>query len=129
MRRVVAVAAAVSVAAALWLAAFSQGGTDSVSIGCGAHSSRVHPWRCFITGPSGGGSLTSVYLVHLRWSNWGGLKARARGFILDPEKEDRWPVKVLVHGRASCDGRNFYRSLRLGHRGHTELRVHLLCPS
>lgn len=104
-------------------------GSESVAIGCGAHGSRVHPWRCFVTGPSGGGSLTSVYLVHLRWSNWGGLAARARGFILDPEKETRWPVRVLVHGRTSCDGRNFYRSLRLGNRGRTELRVRLLCPS
>lgn len=147
---------AVILAGALWLVASSQGGSadgrlpvdggqvkevsnragsgsetgsESVAIGCGAHGSRVHPWRCLVAGPSGGGSFTFVYLVHLRWSSWGGLKARARGYVLNWEEKTRWPVRVLLRGRMSCDGRSFYRSLRLGHRGHTELRVRLLCPS
>ena len=100
-----------------------------MEIACGPQIVRVHPWRCFVVGvtrESAGG----VYLVHLRWSNWGGLKTRARGFALDPEKGTRWPAKILLHGRMSCDGKTFYRSLRLGYRGHTVFHLsRLVCPS
>jgi hypothetical protein len=62
---------------------------ERVAIACGPHASRVHPWRCFVTGYEGGGSLASVYLVHLRWSNWGGHAARAHGYIVDSETGTR----------------------------------------
>lgn len=102
---------------------------ERVEIACGRQIVRVHPWRCFVTGISRA-SAAGVYLVHLRWSGWGGLKARARGFVLDPEKETRWAAKVLLHGRMSCDGEAFYRSLRLGYRGHVVLHLsRLACPS
>jgi len=66
-----------------------------------------------------------VYLVHLRWSSWGGLRASARGFVLDKEQGARLAVKVLVYGLTSCDEKAFYRSLRLGSKGHTVLRLHM----
>lgn len=102
---------------------------ERVEIACGGRQIvRVHPWRCFVSGVSGAAAW-GVYLVHLRWSNWGGLKTRARGFVLDPEKGTRWAAKVLLHGRMSCGGKAFYRSLRLGYRGHAVLHLsRLACP-
>jgi hypothetical protein len=102
---------------------------ERIEIVCGHRIVRVHPWRCLVTGVAPALGAT-VYLVHLRWSNWGELKTRARGFVLNQEKGTRSAVKVLLHGKMSCDGETFYRSLRLGYRGHTVLRLStLLCPA
>jgi hypothetical protein len=104
---------------------------ERVAIGCGLHTSRVHPWRCLTTGVSGSAAWL-VYLVHLRWSSWGELKARAHGYILDilhPKRHKRSAVKVLVYGRTTCNGQAFYRGIRLGSHGHTVLRGRLACPS
>ncbi len=101
---------------------------ERIEIGCGVHISRVHPRRCLAAGVSGSAGWF-VDLVDLRWVNWGELKARARGYVLNPDSHTRRAVKVLVYGRASCGGRTFYRDLRLGSRGHTVLRGRLMCPS
>jgi hypothetical protein len=113
---------------AVWSLPTAAPARERVSIICGPHISRVHPWRCLPTGVSGS-EAWSVYLVHLRWSNWGGLKARAHGYVLNWEEGTRWAAKVLVYGRTSCDGKAFYRGFRLGYRGHTVLRGRLVCPS
>jgi hypothetical protein len=103
---------------------------ERVAIACGPHASRVHPWRCFVTGYEGGGSLASVYLVHLRWSNWGGHAARAHGYIVDSETGTRSATKIRVSGRQQCGGKPFYRRLRLGYMGHTLVRLRAIaCPS
>lgn len=143
LRRVAAAMAAVALAAALWLVASSKGGSvhshlpnESVAIGCGQKTSvhpswrpRVRPWRCFVTGTSGEAGVI-VFLIHLRWSSWGGLKASARGYVLNPERGTRSAVKVLVYGRTSCEGKSLYRDLRLDSKGHTALKLRMLqCAS
>ena len=134
MRRVLVVAAVVLIGA-LWLIASSRGGGDGplpvdgalgsgserVSIRCG-DKALVHPRRCAVIGTSGSGGGI-VILVRLRWSSWGKMKARAHGYVLDPERGTRSAVKVLVHGRTLCDDGAFYRSLRLGAHGHTVLKL------
>lgn len=118
------------VAILIFLSATPAPAKERVAIACGAHASRVHPWRCLITGYEGGGALGTVYLVHLRWSNWGGRAAKAHGYILDWETGTRSAVKVHVSGRQQCDGKAFYRRLRLGHKGHTVVRLRAIaCPS
>src|SRR4029077_19986333 len=89
---------------------------ERVEVDCGPDGARVHPRRCLLTGITGEAAEGGP-LVGLHWSSWGGSKARARGFVLNPEDGTRWAARVLLHGKMSCAGKAFYRTLRLGHRG------------
>lgn len=102
---------------------------ERVEVACGPAGAQVHPRRCLISGVNREAAW-GVLLVGLRWSNWGGLKARSRGFILNPEEGARSAATVLLYGRMSCDGAAAYRSLRLGHQGHVVVHLgRLSCPS
>ncbi len=135
MRRLAAIAVAMTLLGALLLVATSQGGDggngEETALRCGRNIARIRPSRCVVAGAVGS-VATFVYLVRLHWSNWGSLKARARGYVGNPEKEKSNPssaVTVVVHGRVLCDGKPFYRYLRLGSHGHTRLRLLLsACP-
>lgn len=125
VRRLAVVVAVVMLLVALWVVASSQGDDNHIALRCGQNS-RVHPQRCLVAGVSGAAGVF-VYLVRLSWSNWGAPKARANGFVHDPERRKSSAVSVLVYGRQSCEGADYYRWLRLGSGGRTKLRLRMSC--
>jgi hypothetical protein len=102
----------------------SGSGSERVAIRC-AHKVSVHPSRCLVTGASGAAG-SFVYLVGLAWKGWGDLKARADGYLSNPERHTKTAVKVLISGRTSCGGESFYQGLRLMSKGRTVLRLRML---
>jgi hypothetical protein len=117
------------VLAATSLFSASAPASERVEIVCGSDGARVHPRHCLATGITPG-AAEGVLLVGLHWSSWGGLTARGRGFVLNPEDGTRWAATVLLHGKMSCGGTTFYRSLRLKHEGQVVLHFHrLICTS
>ncbi len=83
----------------------------------------MHPRRCLVSGASRSAGWT-VYLVHLRWSSWGDVTAKARGDSRDIEKKTDTAVRVVAFEPTSCDGQEFYGGLRLSSGGR-KLRLHL----
>ncbi len=117
-------AALVLVAGGVGLAT-ADGSKERILVRC-RNTGHVHPHRCLVTGENQEGTWM-IPLESLRWSEWGGRKAKAEG--VEVGSETRWDVKVILFGRMSCKGDAYYRRLWLkSAESGSVLRLSLFCP-
>jgi hypothetical protein len=99
----------IALTALCWFGAIANAAQTFVSVNAGGGVLRVRPRTIHV--------LSNENLYQLRWSSWGGFRARANGIdhsnFPSAGRSAQNPVRVELRGRKRCGSRLVYTRLRI----------------